>query len=76
MRPNISYKKYCGHFAALLIALNVCTFYLKFFCIFREIYFCMQIELKLSSLEIVSALENKELLSHIRVYRKSNKGAM
>ena len=70
------HHEYCGHFAALLIGLSVCTFYLKIFCIFREIYFCMQVELKLSSLEIVSASENKELLSHIRVYRKSNKGAM
>ena len=32
---------------------------------------CIQINLKLLSLEIVSALENKELLSRFRVYRKS-----
>ena len=30
----------------------------------------MQIKLELFPLEIVSALENNELLSHLRVYRK------
>ena len=31
----------------------------------------MQIKLELFSPEIVSAVENKELLSHFRIYRKS-----
>ena len=36
--------------------------------IFPESFLCMQIRLELFSPEIISALENKDLLSHFRVY--------
>ena len=53
------------------VVLSISTFYLKFCCIFPERFSSMQIKWKLLSLEIVSALEKKELLSHFRAYRKS-----
>ena len=48
-------------------------FYLKFCCIFPESFLFMQIRLELLLPEIVSFLENEELLSYFRVLRKSAK---
>ena len=50
--------------------ISVCIFYLKFCCIFPERFLCTQIKLELFSPEIVSALENKELLSHFTFITK------
>ena len=62
----MSYKnihhEYCARFIALLVALSVCTFYLKIYCIFPKKFFCMQTELKLSSPEIVSGLKIKRTI--------------
>ena len=58
-------------FCCTFIVLSVCAIYLKFCCIFPESFPCLQIKLKLLSIEIASALENKELLGRFRVYRKS-----
>ena len=54
-------------FVALFVGLSVCVF-----CIFPEIFLCMQIKLELFSPEIISALVNKELLSLFRVCSKSS----
>ena len=61
----------CELLIELFVALSVCIFSLKFFCIFAESFLCIQIKLESFSPEIVSTLENKELLSRFRVYRKS-----
>ena len=60
------YHEYC----ALFVELSVCIFFMKFYWFFPESFHCMQTKLELFSPEIVSAFENKELLSQ-RVYRKS-----
>ena len=62
--------QYWELFVGLFVVLSICTLYLKFCCIFSESFLCMQIKLALFSPEIVSALENKELQSHFRVYGK------
>ena len=70
----MSYKKnneYCGLFLELFIAPSVCIFYLKSCCTFPKRFLGKQIKFELISPKIVYALENKELLSHFRVYRKS-----
>ena len=56
-------------------AISVCIFYMKFCCIFVEGFFRIQIKVELFSPEIVPTLENKELLSHFRVHRKSSTSA-
>ena len=63
--------EYCALFVALFLALRACIFRWTFCCIFLESFLCTQIKLELFSPEIVSALENKELLSHLRVCRKN-----
>ena len=60
---------------ASVVALSIFIFYLKYFSIFPLNFLCMQIKLKLFSPDIVSALENKKLLSYFRVYRKSSTSA-
>ena len=64
------YKKYCEFFVSFFVALSVCIFHIKLCCFFPESFCCIQIKLELFSLEIVSILENIELLSHFRVSRK------
>ena len=39
--------------------------------IFPERFLCMEIRLELFSPEIISTLENRDLLSHFRVYGRS-----
>ena len=63
--------EYCEIFVALFVALSVCIFYFKICCIFPENFLSMEIKLELFSPEIVSYLQNKELVSHFRVYGKS-----
>ena len=69
------YKKYVMNivhfFVAPFATLSAYIFYLTFCCIFSERFLCMQVKLEFFSPGIVSALENKELLSHFRAYRKS-----
>ena len=57
--------QYCELFLAFFVGLIVCIFYLKFCCIFPESFLYMQIKSELLSPEIVSVVENKELLSHL-----------
>ena len=64
------HNEHCALFNALFVALSVCVFYLVICCIFPESFPCIQIKLELFSFKIVSAVENKELLSHFRVYKK------
>ena len=65
-KTKYEYHEYC----ALFVQLSVCIFFMKFYWFFTESFPCMQTKLELFSPEIVSAFENKELLSQ-RVYRKS-----
>ena len=58
-------------FVAHFVALSVCMFCLNFCCLFSEIFLRMQTKLELFLPEIVSAMKNKELLSHFGVYRQS-----
>ena len=66
-----SHHKDCALFVAPIVAQSVFIFYKKFCWVFPKLLFCKQVKLELLSPEIVSPLENKELLSHFRVYRKS-----
>ena len=52
------------------VPLSLCKFYLNFFCIYSVRFSYIQIKLELVTPEIVSALKNKELPSHFRLYRK------
>ena len=57
-------------FVVICTALSVCIFYLKICCICPESFLCKQKKIEYSSPEIVSALENKELLNHFKVFSK------
>ena len=85
IKPIMSYGKYISNIANFLlhffIVLSFCTFYLKFCWIFPEsfpslqIYIYIYIYIYILSHGIMSALENKELICHFRVYGKSAKSA-
>ena len=68
---NFIFCAVCALFVALFVVVSICTFYLKFSCIFLESFLYIQIKLELLSTEIASVLGNKELLSHLRVCIKS-----
>ena len=74
--------KYCKRTSWMLLTFY-CTFrctkclyiFPKFWCVFKESFLSVQIKVELYWPEIISALEDKESLSHFRVYRKSEADA-
>ena len=59
------------HFLLHFLLHQVCVYFTwNFVAFLSEDFLCLQVKLELFSPEIVSALENKELLSYFRVCRK------